>query len=332
MVKAKSGTAPKKKANEAPVKKLAKKAVAKKAVAKKPTAGKPVKGALIKKAGKKSVVKKSVVKKSVVKKAVVKKAVVKKAVVKKAVAKKAVAKKAVKKALVKKAVKKAIVKKAVKKAIVKKAIERATEKKVVKKALVEKVVEKPIVKNSVKKALAKKALERAIVDKVIENAIARQPMGSKRSVEPPVVIVHKKMPRNKKVKYTIAELKHFRGIIIEEQRSILESARANMAALVDNESGEYKGDNLTYASHMAEQGTDEMEREKNYMFVQRDEKYLGYLQDALIRIDQGTYGICVDCKEEPKNLCRTCPLIPKERLEVVPITTHCIECKNLRSS
>ena len=286
-------------------------------MAKKPTAGKPVKGALIKKAGKKSVVKKSVVKK-----AVVKKAVVKKAVVKKAVAKKAVAKKAVKKALVKKAVKKAIVKKAVKKAIVKKAVERATEK----------VVEKPIVKNSVKKALAKKALERAIVDKVIENAIARQPMGSKRSVEPPVVIVHKKMPRNKKVKYTIAELKHFRGIIIEEQRSILESARANMAALVDNESGEYKGDNLTYASHMAEQGTDEMEREKNYMFVQRDEKYLGYLQDALIRIDQGTYGICVDCKEEPKNLCRTCPLIPKERLEVVPITTHCIECKNLRSS
>ena len=332
MVKAKSGTAPKKKANEAPVKKLAKKAVAKKAVAKKPTAGKPVKGALIKKAGKKSVVKKSVVKKAVVKKAVVKKAVVKKAVAKKAVAKKAVAKKAVKKALVKKAVKKAIVKKAVKKAIVKKAIERATEKKAVKKALVEKVVEKPIVKNSVKKALAKKALERAIVDKVIENAIARQPMGSKRSVEPPVVIVHKKMPRNKKVKYTIAELKHFRGIIIEEQRSILESARANMAALVDNESGEYKGDNLTYASHMAEQGTDEMEREKNYMFVQRDEKYLGYLQDALIRIDQGTYGICVDCKEEPKNLCRTCPLIPKERLEVVPITTHCIECKNLRSS
>jgi DnaK suppressor protein len=80
-----------------------------------------------------------------------------------------------------------------------------------------------------------------------------------------------------------------------------------MAALVDNESGEYKGDNLTYASHMAEQGTDEMEREKNYMFVQRDEKYLGYLQDALIRIDQGTYGICIDCRDEPKNLCRIMP-------------------------
>jgi len=81
---------------------------------------------------------------------------------------------------------------------------------------------------------------------------------------------------------------------------------------------------------MAEQGTDEMEREKNYLFVQRDEKYLGYIQQALARIDQGTYGICIDCIEEPKNLCDTCPLIPKERLELVPITQHCIECKKLR--
>lgn len=140
----------------------------------------------------------------------------------------------------------------------------------------------------------------------------------------------KKFKPNKKIKYTASELKHFREIILKERKAIIESAKANMEALVDKESGEYKGDNLTYSSHMAEQGTDEMEREKNYMFVQRDEKYLGYLQDALIRIDQGTYGICVDCKEHPKNLCRTCPLIQKERLELVPITQHCIECKNLK--
>lgn len=148
-----------------------------------------------------------------------------------------------------------------------------------------------------------------------------------------VITVEKKIKKfkpNKKVKYSASELRHFREIIIKERKAIIESAKANMDALVDKESGEYKGDNLTYSSHMAEQGTDEMEREKNYMFVQRDEKYLGYLQDALIRIDQGTYGICVDCKDHPKNLCRSCPLIQKERLELVPITQHCIECKNLR--
>lgn len=136
--------------------------------------------------------------------------------------------------------------------------------------------------------------------------------------------------KKKKTKYTTAELKHFKDILLKERDAIIASARANMQSLVDDESGEYVGDNLTYASHMAEQGTDEMEREKNYLFVQRDEKYLGYIQQALARIDQGTYGICIDCIEEPKNLCDTCPLIPKERLELVPITQHCIECKKLR--
>lgn len=131
----------------------------------------------------------------------------------------------------------------------------------------------------------------------------------------------------KKTRYTKAELEYFKQILLKERDSILESARANMSSLVDSESGEYVGENLTYASHMAEQGTDEMEREKNYLFVQRDEKYLSYIQDALLRIENGTYGVCIDCIDEPKNLCPTCPLIPKERLEIVPITQHCLECK-----
>lgn len=140
----------------------------------------------------------------------------------------------------------------------------------------------------------------------------------------------KKFKRSGKTRYTPAELQLFKEILTDERRAILESAKANMKSLVDDESGDYVGENLTYSTHMAEQGTDEMEREKNYMFVQRDEKYLGYIQEALTRIDQGTYGLCIDCIDEPKYLCETCPLIPKERLELVPITQHCIECKNIR--
>jgi DnaK suppressor protein len=140
----------------------------------------------------------------------------------------------------------------------------------------------------------------------------------------------KKFKKSGKTRYTTAELQHFKEILTDERRAILESAKANMKSLVDDESGDYVGENLTYSTHMAEQGTDEMEREKNYMFVQRDEKYLGYIQEALTRIDQGTYGMCIDCIDDPKYLCETCPLIPKERLELVPITQHCIECKNIR--
>lgn len=164
------------------------------------------------------------------------------------------------------------------------------------------------------------ALQKAA--KKIEPKIDKKPQ-----VAAPVL---KKYKPNTKTRYTPKELKHFKDIILEERRKIIQSAKANMEALVDDESGEYVGDNSTYATHMAEQGTDEMEREKNYMFVQRDEKYLGYLEEALIRIDAGTYGVCIDCIETPKNLCRTCPLIDPERLELVPVTQHCIECKNLR--
>lgn len=191
-------------------------------------------------------------------------------------------------------------------------------------------VEKAVLKASDKKVSNLK--DKADIIK-INNELAIKKLIRNNSTLPKEEVKEKKLKKfkpNKKSKYTAAELKHFRNIILKERKAIIESAKANMASLVDNETGEYKGDNLTYSTHMAEQGTDEMEREKNYLFVQRDEKYLGYLQDALTRIDQGTFGICIDCRDETKNLCRTCPLIQKERLELVPITQHCIECKNLR--
>lgn len=208
-----------------------------------------------------------------------------------------------------------------------------------------------IVKKSSPKIMSKKEIAKKPPAKKIDSkkAVGKNGLSSPASkktapVSKPKVIFRKtetvttlieekkirKFKPNKKTKYTIPELRHFREIILKERKAILESAKANMDALVDKDSGEYKGDDLTYSTHMAEQGTDEMEREKNYLFVQRDEKYLGYLQDALMRIDQGTYGICVDCRDDPKNLCKTCPLVQKERLELVPITQHCIECKNLR--
>lgn len=181
-----------------------------------------------------------------------------------------------------------------------------------------KKLSKPVIKKAEKKS------PKPAVKKTVKTVVKK--------TEPIVQVVKKikKYKPNKKTRYTVKELVHFKNVLLDEKTTILQSAKANMMLLVDKESGDYVGDDLSYASHMAEQGTDEMEREKNYMFVQRDEKYLGYIEEALTRIDQGTYGVCIDCLEEPKNYCKTCPLIPKERLEIVPITQHCIECKNIR--
>lgn len=192
-----------------------------------------------------------------------------------------------------------------------KLLQKKTKKIAVKKA-------KPVTKKSTLKTASPK--KKIVKTKVQKKQIIRQ------ETKP----VKKRLSPKGKLRYSPKELEYFKKILLQERNAILESAKANMKSLVDSESGEYVGDNSTYATHMAEQGTDEMEREKNYLFVQRDEKYLGYIQEALNRIDLGTYGVCIDCLEEPKLLCDTCPLIPKERLELVPITQHCLECKQLR--
>jgi DnaK suppressor protein len=60
-----------------------------------------------------------------------------------------------------------------------------------------------------------------------------------------------------------------------------------------------------------------MEREKLYLMIARQQKYIGYLDRALERIDAGTYGVCKV----------TGKAISKDRLEAVPHTEISIEAK-----
>jgi len=132
----------------------------------------------------------------------------------------------------------------------------------------------------------------------------------------------------KKIKgYSKKELEHFREIILEKRDEILEQLQNLREQMLDPTTGEYINENSPYSLHMAEQGTDAMEREKTFLYAQRENKFLGYLEDSLKRIDNGTYGICLECIEEPQHLCPTCPLIPKARLEAVPHSQLCLPMK-----
>ena len=86
--------------------------------------------------------------------------------------------------------------------------------------------------------------------------------------------------------------------------------------MVDPNTGENQNEISSYSLHM-EQGTDTMEREKTYLFAARDTKYLNYLNEALLRIEKGGYGVCSDCNK----------LIESKRLLAVPITQLCVKCK-----
>lgn len=122
----------------------------------------------------------------------------------------------------------------------------------------------------------------------------------------------------RKTHLSARELFHFKKLILEQKNEILENRRRLREALVDENTGEYVGENSTFSMHMAEQGTDEIEREKAFLLIERDDKHLSYLDIALARIENKTYGLCVTCGKP----------IEKGRLEAVPITQHCIKCKN----
>ena len=48
---------------------------------------------------------------------------------------------------------------------------------------------------------------------------------------------------------------------------------------------------------------------------------------ALEKLDNGTYGICEACLDEPLKLCATCPSIPRARLEALPTARLCVACQ-----
>ncbi|MEX0594326.1 MAG: TraR/DksA C4-type zinc finger protein [Balneolaceae bacterium] len=115
--------------------------------------------------------------------------------------------------------------------------------------------------------------------------------------------------------YTDEELEYFREIILrkrDESEQELNSLQTSLRESMENAS-----DESAYSFHMADAGTDAQEREKTYMLYNRTRKFVQYLDEAIKRIDNKTYGVC---KVTGKK-------IAKGRLEAVPHTQLSIEAK-----
>ncbi len=111
------------------------------------------------------------------------------------------------------------------------------------------------------------------------------------------------------------ELEEFAVLIKEKRVSALEEIDRMRIQLEDAREQD-QGDSA-YSFHMADAGTDAMEREKLYMMIARQQKYVGYLDRAIERIKKKEYGIC-KVTGEP---------IAKERLRAVPHTEISIKAK-----
>ncbi len=113
------------------------------------------------------------------------------------------------------------------------------------------------------------------------------------------------------------DLKFFKDLLLEKRAKVVKNLEYLKSTVLDETTREASGDHSSYSFHMADQGTDAMEREKAFLFAARDEKYIKQIDEALERIENGTYGICR----------MTGKLISKERLKAVPTTTISVEAK-----
>ena len=128
------------------------------------------------------------------------------------------------------------------------------------------------------------------------------------------------MAKEEKTRYSESELKEFEALILDK----IDKAKNELSELKRSLSkGGDSGEDITNNStKVLEDGADTLEKENLNQLAARQQKFINNLENALIRIKNGTYGICVD----------TGNLISKERLKAVPHTMHSIAAKlNKRS-
>ena len=103
------------------------------------------------------------------------------------------------------------------------------------------------------------------------------------------------------------ELSKYQAILEAKRDELLAATPARTPA---TEPGSKSGDWI-------DQSSQESDLHVHLAMKQTDTKVLRAIEQAILRIDQGTYGICTDCEEE----------IKPARLDAVPWTRVCIKCK-----
>jgi len=123
------------------------------------------------------------------------------------------------------------------------------------------------------------------------------------------------MSQTEKSRYSESELKEFEALILDK----ISKAKNELSELKRSLSkGGDSGEDITNNStKVLEDGADTLEKENLNQLAARQQKFITNLENALVRIKNGTYGICVD----------TGKLISRERLMAVPHTMHSIEAK-----
>lgn len=113
------------------------------------------------------------------------------------------------------------------------------------------------------------------------------------------------------------ELSNFKNLILARKEEMLEGIKHVSEDALKKSQKDAAGDISGYTYHMADVATDTYDREFSLSLASNEREALYELDDALKRIEDGTFGICEECKN----------LIAKNRLKAVLHARLCIKCK-----
>lgn len=111
-------------------------------------------------------------------------------------------------------------------------------------------------------------------------------------------------------KLTKAKLNRYRKVLLK----ILEELGHKVEFIEDTV---LRGDNDTSPDESDEFGSDSYQRDMQINLIENESEILREVQEALERVEEGTYGVCEVCDK----------LIPERRLEVLPYAKHCVTCQ-----
>ena len=114
------------------------------------------------------------------------------------------------------------------------------------------------------------------------------------------------------------QIEHIEQRLLRERTRALRSlGRFQEQSKLSRDSAD--SDLSSYSFHMADQGTDAMEREKAFLFASKEGRYLYRVEEALRRLyaEPEEFGLCHSCKKP----------IPFARLEALPHARYCLDCK-----
>lgn len=119
-------------------------------------------------------------------------------------------------------------------------------------------------------------------------------------------------------KLTKKQIEHLQQRLMRERERALRSL-GQFDEQAKQSAEQADSDSYSYSDHMADLGTDAMEREKMLLFASKEGRYLYRIEEALRRLykDPDTFGFCHSCSK----------LIDFERLDALPHARYCIDCK-----